>query len=57
MDKNYARTFDLSEDIIKEKEKITRGHIVFNDNEMEIFWNNIDKIRFIDWILIQCYMG
>ena len=57
VDKNYARTFDLSNDIIKEKEAATRGHINFNDQEMETLWNNIDSFRFVDWILIQCYMG
>lgn len=57
VDKNYARTFDLSNDIIKEKEAATRGHINFTDQEMEILWDNLGKIRFVDWILIQCYMG
>jgi integrase len=57
VDKNYARTFDLSNDIIKEKEEATRGHINFNDSEMQTLWNNLGKIRFVDWILIQCYMG
>ena len=57
VDKNYARTFDLSNDIIKEKEAATRGHINFNDHEMETLWNSIDSFRFVDWILIQCYMG
>lgn len=57
IDKNYARTFDISNDIIKEKEAATRGHISFNDSEMKSLWDNLGKIRFVDWILIQCYMG
>ncbi len=57
IDKNYARTFDLSNDIIKEKEAATRGHIIFTDEEMKILWENVGSIRFVDWILIQCYMG
>lgn len=57
VDKNYARTFDISEDIIKEKEAATRGHIIFPPDEMKILWDNVDEIRFVDWILIQCYMG
>lgn len=57
VDKNYARTFDLSNDIIKEKEAATRGHIIFTDKEMQTLWDNVDSLRFIDWILIQCYMG
>ncbi len=57
VDKNYARTFDLSNDIIKEKEAATRGHIIFTDAEMQTLWDNVDSIHFVDWILIQCYMG
>lgn len=57
IDKNYARTFDISNDIIKEKEAATRGHIIFTDTEMQTLWNNVDSLRFVDWILIQCYMG
>lgn len=55
--KNYARTFELSNDIVKEKEEAKRGHINFNDSEMDSLWKNIDNIKFTDWILIQCYMG
>lgn len=57
VDKNYARTFDLSNDIIKEKDAATRGHIIFTDAEMQTLWDNVDSLRFVDWILIQCYMG
>lgn len=57
VDKNYARTFDLSNDIIKEKESATRGHIIFTDKEIQVLWDHVDSIRFVDWILIQCYMG
>ena len=57
VDKNYARTFDLSNDIIKEKEAATRGHIIFTDAEMQTLWDHADSLRFVDWILIQCYMG
>lgn len=57
IDKNYARTFDLSNDIIKEKEAATRGHINFSSDEMKILWDNVDTLRFVDWILIHCYMG
>ena len=57
VDKNYAWTFDLSNDIIKEKEAATRGHIIFTDKEMQTLWDHVDSLRFADWILIQCYMG
>ena len=43
--KNYARTFELSNDIVKEKEEAKRGHINFNDSEMDSLWKNIDKYQ------------
>ena len=57
VDKNYARTFDISSDIIREKEKSKRGHIIFQEEELEKLWNNLEKTKYVDWILIQCYMG
>lgn len=57
VDKNYARTFDISEDIVREKEESKRGHIIFSDSEMQILWDNVGKVKYVDWILIQCYMG
>lgn len=57
VDRNYARTFDLSNDVIKEKETVARGHINFNNSELETLWNNVNNVKFVDWILIQCYMG
>lgn len=57
VDKNYARTFDLSNNIIKEKEAASKGHIIFTESEMQALWDNVNTKRFVDWILIQCYMG
>lgn len=57
VDRNYARTFEISSDIIKEKETATRGHIIFSRDEMQALWNNVGRVKFVDWILIQCYMG
>lgn len=57
IDKNYARTFNVSDDIIKEKDDARRGHIPFTDEEMTILWDNVDKIKYVDVILIQCYSG
>lgn len=57
VDKNYARTFEVSGDIVKEYEEAKRGHIIFQDDEMQKLWDNVDRIKFVDWILIQCYMG
>lgn len=57
VDRNYARTFEISGDILKEKEEATRGHIIFSDDEMQKLWDNLWNIKYVDWILIQCYMG
>lgn len=57
VDRNYARTFNLSDDIIKEKAEAKRQHIPFTDREMEILWANVDKVLYVDVVLIQCYSG
>lgn len=57
VDKNYARTFEISGDIVKELEDSKRNHIIFTEEELNILWNNVENIKFVDWILIQCYMG
>ena len=54
---NYARTFDVSDDIIKEKEESNKNHIPFSEDELETLWDNVGKVKYVDWILIQCYMG
>lgn len=57
VDKNYARTFELSGEILKEREENKHGHIIFQEDELAKLWANVDTVKFIDWILIQCYMG
>lgn len=57
VDRNYARTFEISDDIIKEKEQATKEHIILKDWEINKLWDNVDRIKFADWALIQCYMG
>lgn len=55
VDKNYARTFSVSDDIVDEMEKSKKPHISFTDDELNILWDNVDKIQYVDVILIQCY--
>lgn len=57
VDKNYARTFEVSDDVIKEKEENAKGHIIFTEEEIGVLWKNVGTVRFVDWILIQIYMG
>lgn len=54
--KNYARDFNLDENIKIEKEKSRREHLSFTDEEMSILWNNSENI-IVKMILIQCYTG
>lgn len=57
VDKNYARTFNVSDDILQEKEQAKRGHIPFTEDEMQILWDNVYDIQYVDVIIIQCYSG
>ena len=56
-DRNYARTFEISDNVIKEIEANKKKHINFSDDEMRILWSNVNKVKYVDWVLIQCYMG
>lgn len=55
-DKNYARTFNIGQEVIDEADETKRSHISFTDDEMNIIWKNIN-MPYVDIILIQCYMG
>lgn len=57
VESNPARKFDLSGDIMKEVEQNKVNHIIFTDAEMNKLWDNLWNVKFVDWILIQCYMG
>lgn len=57
VDKNYARTFDLSGDIIKDLENTRVPHITFTDDEIQKLWNNLYKLPYVDVIIIQMYSG
>lgn len=57
VDKNYARIFNLDEDIIAQKAKDKKPTIPFNNDELKLMWDNVDKIPFVDMILIGIYSG
>lgn len=57
VEKNYARTFNVSDDVLKEKEEARRGHLPFTDKEIETMWQNVNKTRYVDIVLIQSYSG
>lgn len=56
-DRNYARTFDLSGDIIAEREAVKREHMPYSKDEMDALWENVGRVEFVDAVLVQCYMG
>ncbi len=57
VDKNYARMFNLDEDIITQKAKDKKPTIPFNNDELKLLWDNVDKVQFVDMILIGIYSG
>lgn len=57
VDRNYARTFDVSDGIIEDMAKNQKSHIIFTEDEITLLWSNIGKVKFVDWIIIQIYMG
>lgn len=56
VDRNYARTFEISNEIIKEKEGAKRDHFPFREDELQILWDN-QNLPYVDILLIQCYSG
>ena len=57
VDRNYSRSFNLTEETIKEIQTVKNSHIPFTDDEMERLWTHVGDKRYIDIILIQCYSG
>lgn len=56
-DKNYARMFQVSRNSkISDSDVVTKGHMVFSDEEIKLLWKNI-TMPWVDVILIQCYTG
>lgn len=57
VDRNYSRTFNLTDETIKEIQTVKKAHIPFTDEEISMLWDHIENKRFVDAILIQCYSG
>ena len=57
VDRNYSRTFNLTEETIKEIQTVKQEHIPFTEEEMERLWAHVDDKRFVDVMLIQCFSG
>ena len=57
VDRNYSRTFNLTEETIKEIQTVKKEHIPFTEEEMGRLWAHVDDKRFVDAMLVQCYSG
>lgn len=57
VDRNYSRTFNLSEETIKEIVTVKQEHMPFTDEEMDLLWQHTDDKMMVDVLLIQCYSG
>ena len=57
VDRNYARSFNTPDKVLKEEENNKKEHIPFTDEEMDILWSNINDMLYVDVVLIQCYSG
>lgn len=57
VDKNYARTFNLSDDIVEDIENSKKPHIIFSEDEIDKLWESVGVIKYADWVIIQMYMG
>lgn len=56
VEKNWARDFKLSKDVLIEKRSNTKSHMPFNEEELKLLWSHLE-IPYVDVILIQCYTG
>lgn len=57
VEKNYARTFSVSDDIVQEQAAAKNSHISFSAEEMDTLWSNLYSFPYVDVVLIQCYSG
>ncbi len=49
---------DTQDEAPPDLDNISEGkHICFSDDEMNTLWKNIDKVPYVDVILINCYLG
>jgi Integrase len=57
VDRNYSRTFKLTDEVVKECHKVKKEHIAFTDEEIELLWQHVDDKQGVDYLLVQCYSG
>lgn len=57
VDRNYARAFEIDKDIRIQQKREQRKNVPFSQEEIEILWENVNKVKFTDMILIGIYSG
>ena len=56
VDRNYSRTFSMSDELIKDVKTVQKEHIAYTEEEMEKLWAHADNY-YVAMLLIQCYSG
>lgn len=56
-EQNVAKLIKLDPAVSKELGVTQTPHIAFTEDELNIMWKNVMSTKFVDYILIQCYMG
>lgn len=54
---NIAKLVKLDPVVSKDLSVVKTPHIAFSEDEINIMWQNVYTIKFVDNMLIQCYMG
>lgn len=57
IDRNYARAFELDKNIKEKKKRDKRVNRIFDKDEIQKLWDNIDKVKFADMTLVGIYSG
>lgn len=53
VERNYARTFKLNDETIKEIQTVKKEHIPFTNEEIDILWEHVDDKYSVDLVLIH----
>lgn len=57
VDRNIANNFSLAKKTLIDSRTTQNGHISYTGEEMNILWDSLYKIDYVDMLLIQCYSG
>ncbi len=54
---NYARNFNLDKETVRQKKADKKAVTIFTNEELQLLWGNLNKVQFVDMILIGIYSG